>query len=107
MREFCFILCFSVLTWGVIGCKRNGPTADAFGSFEAVEILVSSEATGRLLSFAVEEGQQLEAGVLVGQIDTTSIWLKKRQLMAQREAVGSKISHILAQISVLKVDIPD
>ena len=43
---------------------------DAQGTFEATEIIVSAEATGRILCFDVEEGATVEAGNSVGAIDS-------------------------------------
>src|SRR6185295_16782208 len=38
------------------GCKRKAPSADAYGNFEATKVRVSAEVGGRLVDFAVEEG---------------------------------------------------
>ncbi len=83
------------------GCNGNETAADAFGNFEATEILLSSEATGRLLTFAVEEGQVLSAGAVVGLVDTTQLALQRAQLHANRQAVASKAAGVRAQIAVL------
>jgi len=84
------------------GCAGNGPSSDAYGNFEATEVLISSEATGRLLSFRVEEGQGLAAGEVVGLVDTVQLALKRDQLGASRQAVRSKITGVVAQIDVLE-----
>lgn len=62
---------------------------DASGTFEAVETLVSAEVNGKVLSFAVSEGQELQAGQIVGQIDTSELHLRKLQLQQNRVAVLS------------------
>ena len=46
----------------LFGCSDNGNKSDAYGNFEATEIIISAEATGRLLSFDVDEGTVLKAG---------------------------------------------
>ena len=55
-------------------CSRE-PEPDAYGNFEAVEVVVSAEASGQLLTFTVREGERLQAGATVGTIDTTSATL--------------------------------
>ncbi|WP_457651439.1 HlyD family secretion protein [Rhodocaloribacter sp.] len=93
-----------LLAWagGLTGCRNNEATSDAYGNFEATEILVSSEATGRLLAFDVEEGQALDAGAVVGLVDTTQLALQRAQLRASREAVRTKRQGVRAQIAVLE-----
>lgn len=91
-----------VLAVVLAGCFGNGERSDAYGNFEATEVLISSEAGGRLLSFNVEEGQFLAAGEVVGLVDTLQLSLKRDQLQASREAVRSRIAGVLAQIEVLE-----
>lgn len=74
---------------------------DASGAFEAVEVIISAEATGKLLEFQIEEGQELQAEQHVGYIDTVQLYLKKRQLQTQIEALVSKKPDIEIQLSAL------
>jgi HlyD family secretion protein len=83
-------------------CKNGEKKSDAYGNFEAVETIVSSETAGKLLSMEVKQGDQLEAGKLIAQIDTTEIILKKRQTEAQLVASETKKQNVTAQINVLK-----
>ena len=93
-----------LIVWaaGLTGCRNNEDVSDAYGNFEATETLVSSEATGRLLTFDVEEGQMLDAGAVVGLVDTTQLALQRAQLRASREAVRTKRRSVRAQIAVLE-----
>jgi HlyD family secretion protein len=84
------------------GCSGNGDKSDAYGNFETTEIMVSAEASGKLISFAVEEGTIVEAGMAVGCIDTIQLSLKRMQLMASRQSVNSRSANVLAQIGVLE-----
>ncbi len=68
-------------------CNRNKFNYDAAGTFEATEILISSEASGFIEVFDVEEGQMLEAGAVVGYIDSIQLYLKKLQLLSSRKAI--------------------
>jgi HlyD family secretion protein len=81
-------------------CKQNDYKPDAYGNFEATEILVAARGNGTLLSFDVEEGAQLKKEQVVGVIDTTQLHLKKQQLLAGKEAALAKITNIKAQIAV-------
>ncbi|NJK97182.1 MAG: HlyD family efflux transporter periplasmic adaptor subunit [Bacteroidales bacterium] len=47
-----------------------------------------------------DEGLVLKRGEKVGIIDTTSLWLKKQQLIAMKKAAESKLVQIRAQIDV-------
>jgi HlyD family secretion protein len=83
-------------------CNGDGDRYDASGSFEAVETIVSAEAAGVLESFAIEEGQVLEAGQLIGYVDSTQLYLKKRQLEAQMDAVLSHRPDVQVQLASLQ-----
>ena len=60
-------------------CGNGAPKYDATGTFETTEVLVSAEASGRLLYFDIEEGMLLKAGEEVGVVDTVQLYLKKLQ----------------------------
>lgn len=94
------IIALSLLIVGA--CKNGEKKSDAFGNFEAVETIVSSETAGKLLSMEVKQGDQLEPGGLIAQIDTTEIILKKLQTEAQLVASETKKQNVTAQINVLK-----
>lgn len=83
-------------------CSDNNEKSDAYGNFEATEITISSEANGKLLKFDVEEGQILDAGQSTGLVDTLDLTLKKQQIIAQREAVATKVASVLSQIEIQK-----
>jgi len=84
----------------LVACNTNKERSDAYGNFEAVETTISAEANGKLMSFKLEEGQTLDAGVPVGLIDTVDTQLKLLQLKAQLYAVGSRTDNLDAQIAV-------
>lgn len=94
-------LFFLLLAVSLTACRENGDTADAYGNFEAQEVIVSAEGNGQLLHFAPEEGQQLQAGQLAGLIDTTQLHLKRLQLQASIQAVTGKTQEVQPQINVL------
>lgn len=78
---------------------------DATGTFEATEIVVSSEATGKLFYLNAEEGMHFTQGTEVGLIDTVQLYLKKLQLEAQMKSVESQRPDIHRQIAATKAQI--
>lgn len=83
----------------LLSCKNNDDTKDATGVFEATEIIVSAEATGKLLEFDVQEGQQLKKETVLGQIDTIQLSLKKMQLKANQLSLQAGKPDVSSQIS--------
>lgn len=83
-------------------CSGNDDMADAYGNFEAVEVIISSEANGKLLSFDLEEGDLLQEGQLIGHVDSVQLHLNKLQLEASIEAIRSKTQNVKLQIDVLE-----
>jgi HlyD family secretion protein len=82
-------------------CSSNNDTYDASGTFEAVETIVSAEASGTIEKLNIEEGQHLKRGATIGYIDSTQLHLKKKQLQAQIRAVLSKKPNMSAQLAAL------
>jgi len=83
-------------------CSRNNEP-DAYGTFEAEEVVVSAETTGRLATFAPVEGAQLARGALVAVVDTTQLSLEREQVVAQRQATGARGNEVAQQIRVLEI----
>jgi HlyD family secretion protein len=83
-----------------ISCSRNNNIADAYGNFEAREVTVSSQVQGELILLAVQEGQHYEKGELAGIIDTVPFYLKRGQLLAQKNVIRAKSNNILSQIKI-------
>ncbi len=97
----CIFLLFS--------CGRDNGDYDATGSFEATEVIVSAEASGRILVLDIEEGEQLTAGQMVGAIDSTQLYLRKMSLLssakgvrARRPNIGTQTAAIREQIRILE-----
>ena len=78
---------------------------DAQGMFEATEIVVSSEATGRILNFEVEEGMAVEANQMVGAIDSVQLHLQRKQLVAQQAALRGSRPDVKKQVAALREQI--
>lgn len=82
------------------GCSESNNLSDAYGNFEVDDVIISSEASGRLILFQAEEGKAVKNNQLIGIIDTANLVLQRQQLKAQAAAVSSKIGNIEAQIKV-------
>ncbi|GAB3297886.1 HlyD family secretion protein [Hymenobacter tenuis] len=84
------------------GCQAEAPRFDASGNFETIETVVAAQAQGQLLRLAVVEGEELPAGREVGLIDTTQLYLRKRQLQASARAVQQQTPNVGAQLGALQ-----
>jgi len=88
-----------VIALSFLQCKEEKNPFDASGTFEAVETIIPATGTGIIQSFALEEGQVLDSGYVVGYIDTTQLYLRKKQMEAQIQAVLSKQPNIASQLA--------
>lgn len=86
-------------------CVEGNKAYDASGVFESTEVTVSAEGNGKILSLDIQEGDRLEAGQIVGCIDTVQLLLSEVQLEASRRAVGSGWLDISRQIAALESQI--
>ncbi|MDR2423425.1 MAG: efflux RND transporter periplasmic adaptor subunit [Prevotellaceae bacterium] len=88
-----------------IGCKNGEYRFDASGVFEATEIMVSAEAAGRLERFDIREGDRLERGQFLGNVDSVQLYLKKLQVIAAKKAANARKPDVEVQISATKEQI--
>jgi HlyD family secretion protein len=100
MNKIYFYLLISILML-IQACQIGNNESDAYGNFEATEILISSESNGKLVSFDIEEGDELKAGDKIGLVDTVLLYLRKKQLEAKIHALSNKTIDIPSQINVL------
>lgn len=92
-----------VLLLSFIGCDRSENQADAFGNFEAIEVMVSAETQGRILNFGSKEGEALQKGHITVVIDSTQLNLQKQQLESVVASLRSKINTLEAQTQISRV----
>jgi HlyD family secretion protein len=90
------------LTIAFSSCKNGNKDYDASGSFEAEETIISSEASGIIQAFDIEEGKELQAGQVIGYIDSVPLLLKKKQLNAQINALQSRKPNVDVQLASLR-----
>ena len=83
-------------------CKTNKNSFDTSGTFEAVETIVSAEASGQILQLNVEEGQRLPKDSMVGYIDPANIGLQKEQVISSINALQKKTLDVAPQVKLLQ-----
>jgi HlyD family secretion protein len=99
-RRFYFLV---VISWAVLlSCNGKKRNFDAAGSFEADEVIVSSELPGKILRFDVEEGNSLSKDSVVGVVDAENIVLQKEQVEANIHALGERTSDVTPQVTLLE-----
>lgn len=81
-----------------LSCNNNENQADAYGNFEAIEVMVSAEASGRILDFTPMEGEALLKDHVIVVVDSTQLHLKKKQLQSGMASLRSKVNTLEAQV---------
>lgn len=99
-RYLLFLLLLSLMA-----CKQQADPADAYGNFEAVEVMVSAESSGRIFSFPAQEGSFLQQNQVAVNIDTTQFYLQKLRLESGKVSLGSKINTLDAQVRASRVQL--
>jgi len=97
-KQFVFVLTIVV---SLYGCRSGAMKSDASGTFEADEVIVSSELPGKILLFSVEEGDLLQKDSIVGSIDAADLSLQRDQVAASIGALSRKTSDVQPQIKLL------
>ena len=82
-------------------CNSSKQEFDSTGVFEAEEIIVSAESSGKLLDFKVSEGDNLKLGQEIGQIDCQNISLQKAQVQASISAMKLRQNEATPQVQIL------
>jgi len=83
----------------LMACNRN-ERSDAYGNFEAIEVIISSQANGQIINLTIEEGMKVNSGDTIGLIDTIDLSLKRELLISQEQVVFAKLRNIDSQIRV-------
>jgi len=100
--KFQICLYVSLFTAIISGCNLNNQISDASGTFEADEVVVSSEVPGKILSLNLEEGSILAKDSMVGIIDSVPLELQKAQVEATIGALHQKTLDVRPQIKLLQ-----
>lgn len=99
MKKICCALYILVM---MASCTDKNNGHDASGTFESEEVIVSAEQNGQLISFAVNEGDSLANGDIVGLIDSTHLVLQKQQVQSTIQSLSAKTVDVQPQVALLK-----
>ena len=88
-----------------IGCSADKNQFDASGNFETDEVIISAEASGKIMKLQLEEGENIKSGQQIGYIDSLAFYLQKEQLRANIGAILSKEPQTNIQLQVIKEQI--
>ncbi|HEX7903669.1 MAG TPA: HlyD family efflux transporter periplasmic adaptor subunit [Chitinophagaceae bacterium] len=86
----------------IVACNSKNEKFDASGTFEADEVIVSSELSGKILTLAIEEGQSIAKDSVVGVVDAENISLQKEQVEANIQALTEKTADVTPQVRLLE-----
>ena len=87
------------------GCGRGESDADAFGTFEADEVIISSETSGKIVLMDVTEGMVVAGGAVIAVTDTTMAVLQRAELDAVTAQAQARLAGIAAQDAVIRQQI--
>ena len=99
-RYFVFLLLLSLMA-----CKPQIDPADAYGNFEAVEVMVSAESAGRIIFFSAQEGSTLQQNQVAVKMDSTQLYLQKIRLESGFASLNSRITTLDAQVRASRVQL--
>ena len=77
-------------------CNKN-IEYDACGQIDAVQVTVSAESNGRILSFDLEEGDKVSAGDIVGYLDSLQVSLQISELKHRIAGAQSRMVDLKRQ----------
>ena len=89
------IYLLTALVFVITSCSDNQKEYDATGTFEATEVTVAAKSSGELKRFTLNEGENLNANQVVGNIDAYELQQKQDELTAvlqQLDATASSTS---------------
>jgi HlyD family secretion protein len=99
MKKYLIQVVFLLLA---CGCGRGESDADAWGTFEAEEVIISAESSGRIVMMNVTEGSELTGGAVIAVTDTTMLVLQRAELAAVTAQAQARLAGIAAQDAVIR-----
>lgn len=96
---------FAALAFIILSCNQNDSEFDATGNFESDEIIISAEASGKILRLDINEGMELKEKTVIGIIDTTQLYLRKKQLEYSIRAINAKQPNAAVQLAAINEQI--
>lgn len=101
MKKIFIFITFLIIT----GCSSGEIKTHASGVFETDDVIISSKSMGEITSLNVNEGDMLQKGTLVGQIDSTQLQLQKKNLENAIVSAESKIVNVEVQLAPLDEEV--
>lgn len=102
MKKLSYILMSAIV---LTGCSEE-KQFDATGTFESAnEIIVSGETNGKIMELHLQEGDKVNAGQILGYIDTAQLHLTKLQLQKNSTSLQINKPDIEKQIAALQEQI--
>lgn len=98
----------TIVLTGIIAltsCADSKTKPDASGVFETDEVLVSAEASGKILEFDLAEGAEVAKGQTVGAVDSVQLYLRKLQLQKNMTSVEANRPDVTKQLAVLRTQL--
>ena len=86
-------------------CSAGNEAATYIGQLEAETVVVSAKASGQLLHLSAREGEQVKKGQGLGQIDTESLEIRRRQQVARIEELELRKESARLQIEQADVQL--
>jgi len=102
MKNSTLNLLLLIFTISLISCQQNEKLADGYGNFEADEVTVSAENSGKIMSSIINEGDTLAANQIVLVTDTVQLALRIPQLSLQKRIIAGKREIISTQLGVIE-----
>ena len=99
------LLTFAVLAIAIATSCSHDIKYDASGNFEATDVTLSAESSGRILMLDANEGDTVNAGQIIALIDTTQLHFQKEQLHFQRSASNVSRPNISLQLASLRQEL--
>ena len=102
MKNYLWIILSTLI---IFGCSNNNDLSDAYGNFEADEIVVSAELNGKIIDFPFEEGDKIDKDAFICQIDTVQVYLQKQEVLTKMNALEVQEKIIFSQIKQAKLEL--
>ncbi len=99
-KQYVFAIVLAALS--LAACSGETTAYDATGVFEATEVTVSAEQNGKLVEFAVNEGDRINKDCQVGLIDTTQLALQMRQIGGTKQVYASQRPDVAKQVAATR-----
>jgi HlyD family secretion protein len=97
-----YLIFFFGLLFLFVSCSSKHKNYDASGMFEAIEVIVSAETTGKILMLNIIEGQKVGTSETLALIDTTQLHLQKLQLLQGKKQVDAHKQNVNTQLASLE-----